>query len=127
GAFLGGLGFLAVGVFVIWFNAWWEGRVVVPDAGLDTQYAPKPSPRPARIPQDLCGIQPAIKFVGDAVQCWLTRRKKAYQSALGRGILCSGPGHTRATEGTHDRQPHDHVRRAPAEDRPRRGWCGLDG
>jgi hypothetical protein len=30
GAFFGGLGFLAVGAFVIWFNAWWGGNVVVP-------------------------------------------------------------------------------------------------
>jgi hypothetical protein len=30
GAFFGGLGFLAVGVFIIWFNAWWSGELVVP-------------------------------------------------------------------------------------------------
>jgi hypothetical protein len=30
GAFFAGLGFLAVGAFVIWFNGWWEGKLVVP-------------------------------------------------------------------------------------------------
>ena len=30
GAFFGGLAFLAVGAFVLWFNAWWGGRLVVP-------------------------------------------------------------------------------------------------
>lgn len=30
GAFFGGLGFLAVGAFVIWFNGWWGGNLVVP-------------------------------------------------------------------------------------------------
>jgi hypothetical protein len=30
GAFFGGLAFLAVGAFVIWFNGWWGGKLVVP-------------------------------------------------------------------------------------------------
>jgi hypothetical protein len=30
GAFFGGLAFLVVGAFVIWFDAWWGGQLVVP-------------------------------------------------------------------------------------------------
>jgi hypothetical protein len=30
GAFFGGVGFLAVGALVIWFNGWWGGKLVVP-------------------------------------------------------------------------------------------------
>jgi hypothetical protein len=30
GAFFGGLAFLAVGAFVIWFNCWWTGKLEVP-------------------------------------------------------------------------------------------------